>query len=85
MELEHEADVAIAKRDTGFVIHRRDLVIADPDLAAVDHIEAAQDVQERALPHARCTHDRDHLAFLDGEIEIAQHVQARCLPPCRTC
>ena len=85
MKLEHEADVAVAKRDARFVVHRRDLVLADADLAAVDRVEAAEHVQQRALPHARRAHDRDHLALLDGQIEIAQHVQALAGARCRTC
>ena len=75
MELEDEADVAVAKRDPRLVVHRRNLVIADADLAAVDGVEAAEHVQQRALAHARRAHDRDHLALLDGQVEIAQHVQ----------
>ena len=75
MKLEHEADVAVAKRHPRFVIHRRDIVLADADLAAVDGVESAEDVQQRALPHAGRAHDREHLALLDGQVEIAQHVE----------
>ena len=33
--------------------------------------------QQRALPHARRPDDRDHLARLDGKIELPQHRHAR--------
>jgi hypothetical protein len=41
----------------------------------IDTIERAEDVQQRALPHARRADDRDHLAGLDLQMQIAQHGQ----------
>ena len=76
VELEHEPDMPVAKRDPRLVVHRRDAVFADRDVAAVDRIQAAEHVQQRALPHSGRAHDRDHLALLDGQVEIAQDVQA---------
>src|SRR5262245_50563998 len=56
-------------------LHRREILIANPDAAAVDRVESAEDVQQRALPHARRAHDRDHLTLFDDEVEAAQHLQ----------
>ena len=76
MELEHEADVrdCETRRDRASA-HRGDAVVADADRAGVRAIEAAQQVQQRALADAGGAHDRDHLAALDREDEIAQHLQ----------
>ena len=75
MELEDEADVAVAKGHARFVVHGGNVVLTDTDLSTVDRVEPAEHVQQGALPHARRAHDRDHLALLDGEVQIAQHVQ----------
>ena len=42
--------------------HRRQIDVADPHRPAVDRIEPAEHVQQRALPDARRADDRDHLA-----------------------
>ena len=76
MELEHEADVAIAEGDEIGVGHLGDAVIADVDGAGIRAIQAAQQMQQRALADAGGAHDRDHLAALHREREIAQHLQA---------
>ena len=47
------------------------------DRARVGAIEAAEHVQQRALADARRADDRDHLAGLDREIQVAQHGQPR--------
>ena len=41
--------------------------------AAIGAIQPAQQVQERALADARRADDRDHLARVDLQIEIAEH------------
>ena len=43
--------------------------------ALIDPIESAEHVQQRALADAGRADDRDHLARLDRQIEIAQHGQ----------
>jgi hypothetical protein len=48
-----------------------------PDVSERDlegHVPA-EDVQQRALAHARRADHRDHLALGDGQVEIVQHVQ----------
>ena len=53
----------------------------DGDAALIDAIEAAQHVQQRALPDAGRADDRHHLARLDRQIEIAQHGQRTARRP----
>ena len=77
MELKHEADVPVSERDDLLVRHRGDIGVADRNRSAVDTIESAQHVQERALSHARGADDRDHLAGIDLQIEVAEHRQQR--------
>ena len=73
MELEHEADLSVAERDDLLIGQRRDLGARDRDGSLVDAIETAEHVQQRALSDARRADDRDHLARVDLQIEIAQH------------
>src|SRR5262249_20470829 len=51
----------------------------DDPLAAARLLEAAGDRQERALARATRPHDRDQLAALDGQIDVAE-----CLHLART-
>ena len=55
------------------LVHRliEEVVLAGP--GAVVH---ADDVQQRRFAGARRAHDRDELAFLDVEVDAAQHVAA---------
>ena len=85
MKLKHEADVPVAKRDQLGIGDARQVDVADAHFPAVGPIESAEHVQERALPDAGRAHDRHHLALLDGEIEIAQHVQPAARRPGTTC
>ena len=75
MELEHEADVPIAEGHHLGIRQRADLGVADADGAAVDRVEAAHDVQERALPHSRGADDRDHLAAIERQVDAFEHRQ----------
>ena len=77
VELKYEPDVPVPKRRQRVRLHRLEILIADPDGPLVDRIESAEHVQQRALPHTRGADDRDHLSFVDGEIEAAQHLQTR--------
>jgi hypothetical protein len=54
---------------------RRD-VVADLHVARIGTIETAQQVQQRALAHARRAHDGDHLAAFHRDRQVAQHRQA---------
>ena len=77
VELEHEADVTVAEGDERVARHRAEVRVADANRSAVDRVEPAEDVQQRALADARGADDRHHLARLDEEIEAAQHRQRR--------
>ena len=73
VELEDEADVAVAKRHELRVGQIPQRAVGDPDAAGVDRVEPAQHVQQRALADARGADDGDHLALLDRDVEVAQH------------
>ena len=77
VELEDEADVAVAKRHELRVGQIPQRAAGDPDAAGVDRVEPAQHVQQRALADARGADDGDHLALLDRHVEVAQHAHRR--------
>ena len=76
MELEDEADVAVAELHELGVRRDREPDAVDPDLAGVDAVETAEHVQQRALADAGGPDDRDHLAPLDAHVETAQHADS---------
>ena len=83
MELEDEADVAVAearppRRPAAPSARRRRSTIA----AGVGAIEPAEHVQQRALADAGRADNRHHLAGLDRQVEIAQHGQRRAADRC---
>jgi hypothetical protein len=55
--------------------------VAPVDLAAVGAVEAAEEVQQRALPRARGAEDRYHLALVQrqGRTSKHRHIAARSL------
>ena len=55
--------------------HAADLGVADHDRPRIAAVEPAQQMEQRALSNTRRTHHRDHLALLDGKIQIAQDVE----------
>jgi len=65
----------LRKRDDVRIAHRGELGAIDRDAALVDAIEPAEHVQQRALSNARGADDGDHLARLDGQVQIAEHGQ----------
>ena len=83
--LEHEAEEAVAIVRRLALAEILDQRVAEPVLAGVVVVEDAEDVEQRRLAGARRAHDRDHLAFGDLEIDVAQDVQASACRPCRTC
>ena len=74
VKLEDETDVAVAELDARGIAHRRQLVVPDADRPAVHRIQAAERMQQRALPHPRRADDREHRARFHRETQIAQHV-----------
>ena len=75
MELEDEADVLVAKRGELGIGQRGEVGIRHPHRAGVDRVEPAENVEERALPHARRADDCHHLPLLHLQIQAAQHGQ----------
>ena len=74
MELEDEAHLGVAKRHARLIGHGAEIVTVYGDAARVGAIEAAQQVQQRALADAARADDGQHLPALDDQIEIAEHV-----------
>ena len=75
VELKDESDVAISERHDIGIGQRRQVRGGNRHLTLIRPIQSAEDVEERAFSDTRRTHDGDHLACLDGQVEIAQHVQ----------
>ena len=73
MELEDEADAVVPERDDLGVAQPRQVSAVDRDRPLIDAIEAAEQVQQRALADARRADDGGHLAGVHLEIEIAKH------------
>ena len=72
IELEDEAEHAVAHRiamPVGTVV---DPLAVDQDRSRVGGVEQAQDVQERALARAAGTHHGDHLAAFDLQVDPAE-------------
>ena len=74
MELKHEADVPIAKPHERSIVERTKIGVGHDDPSRVRTVEAAEQVQERALPDAGCADNRDHLAVGNVQLEVAEHV-----------
>ena len=75
MKLKNEADVLIAERHQRGIRHAPELDIADPDSPGVDRIKAAEHVEQRALADPGGSHDGNHLAALEREVEVFEHRQ----------
>ena len=75
VKLEHEADLAVPERHQLGIRQCRQRHPAERDVAGVDSIEAAEHMQQRALPHTGRTDDRDHLAAFGLKIEAAKDAQ----------
>src|SRR5690606_31699434 len=65
--LEHEADLAVARAGPLVVRQVLDVLAVEPVVAAGGRVEAAQDVEQRALARARRADDGRHLAARDLE------------------
>jgi len=70
--LEDEADLAVAEARQPPVVERVQVVAEHRRLAGVAAVEPAHDVQERRLARARAPDEREQLARLDGERDVAQ-------------
>ena len=71
--LEHHADLG-AQRGELLALLRQRLAL-DEDLAGVDGLEAVDGAAERGLARAGRADDHDHLALVDGEVDVLEHVE----------
>ena len=71
--LEHHADLAADLVDALEIVGELDAV--DDDLARLMLLEPVDAADERRLARARRPADDDALAPIDGEIDVAQHVE----------
>src|SRR5207249_59381 len=69
----HEPLDRLLHQPLGLGVERAGGLIENEDLAARRLVEARQEIDERRLPGPRRPHDRDDLAALYFEIDIAQH------------
>ena len=76
VELEDEADLAVAERRQIALVHRRQRLAAEPDLAGGRTVERTEDVQQGALADAGLADDHDLLAGVHVQVELAQHFDA---------
>ncbi len=71
-ELEDEADVVAAQLGQLLVVEPLVVAAGDGDRPGGRRFERPDDVQQGALPGARRSHDRDHLARLDHEVDAVE-------------
>ena len=76
MKLKDEADVAVSKLHQRGIVERPQIGVGDDDLSRVGAVQSSDQMQERALPHARRTDDRDHLSEGNVQFEITKDVDA---------
>jgi len=72
MELEDEADGAVAKGGKLRRAEPRHILLVDEDLALRRHIERSDDVQERRLARPRGAKHRYHFSWFDNQINATQ-------------
>ena len=72
--LEDESDALVAYGGEFVGHHRRDFLALDLDTAGGRSVEQADDVHERRLAGARGSHDREHLAIADLQVDTAESV-----------
>src|SRR5215204_6508109 len=70
--LEDETDLAIAEIRERIVAEATHVSAAQPIHARAGRVEAAKDVEQRALARTGCADDGDVLAANDGEADLAQ-------------
>src|SRR5262249_34363391 len=70
--LEHEPDALVARAGGLGVVEAEEIGAGDVALAGVGPVEPADDVEERRLPRARLSDERDHLAGVDRERDAAE-------------
>src|SRR5206468_6627282 len=72
-----EADALVAECHDLWILQSREIDPTDRDGAAVDAIQAAEHVEERALSYPGCADDRQHLPRRHLDIQVPEHGQQR--------
>ena len=72
--LEDEADLAVAQVGEIVLVHFADIDAVDQIAPAGRDVQAAEDVHQRALAAAGAAHDRDEVARVDQERDVAQRL-----------
>ena len=70
--LEDEADLAEAQLRQFVVIERRETLAAKLDFTVIRPVQAAEQMQQRALARAGCAPQRNELARFDRQVHAAQ-------------
>ena len=73
MELEDETEGPVPELAQVILVQREDVLAGHDHAAALRTVQAAEDVQQRRLPHPGSPHDGDHLARRDVEVHPGQH------------
>ena len=71
--LEYEADMISAQGGTAVLIHRRDLLIAQPDFPCTGNIQPRQQSQQSGLAGAGYSHDGNRLTLADFQIDPVEY------------
>ena len=74
VELEHEADVAVAEVGQPFLRQRGDIGLVDDHRTAVGTVQCADDLQQGGLASSTGAYDADHLAFVDVQVDAFQYL-----------
>src|SRR5262249_53584277 len=72
--LKDETNIAIAQGGELLVVERRGCLAVDDVLASGGHVEAADDVQKRALARTARAHDGDEAMLGHDQVKAAQRV-----------
>src|ERR1051326_6640737 len=76
--LKDEPDLFVSERGAFFRLQMMNADTAEIIFAAPAVIVHAEEVEDRGFPGAGRAHDRDKLAFLDVEIDVAEDVKKLC-------
>ena len=75
MKLKHKAQLAISELREGRGIEIGVARAVEPHIPAGRTIQRAEQVEQRALPSARCADDGNELAPMDLELDRAQDLE----------
>jgi hypothetical protein len=79
VKLEHKSHVLVPETGDLVRIEREYVRLVVQDPAGRGPVEGAQDMEKRALAHARCAHDGQHFPSADIEVDAVKYME-RFLP-----